>query len=63
VLPCCHDRATGDAGHLEGWVDAPLAIDLVRAERLRANGYRVWTHTIPREITPKNRLLMGEART
>ncbi len=60
VLPCCHDLATCDAGDLEGWVDAPLAIDVVRAGRLRANGYRVWTQTIPAAITPKNRLLIGQ---
>ena len=59
VLPCCHDQATCDAGGLEGWVDVPLAIDVVRAQRLRAQGYRVWTQMIPPAITPKNRLLLG----
>jgi hypothetical protein len=59
VLPCCHGVATCDAGDLEGWIDAPLAIDIVRAGRLRAQGYRVWTQTIPAAITPKNRLLIG----
>src|SRR5205085_11868383 len=54
VLPCCHDLASCDAGDLGGWVDAPLAIDIVRAQQLRARGYRVWTQTIPPEITPKN---------
>ena len=60
VLPCCHDIETCDAGGLGGWVDAPLAIDVTRAARLRASGYRVVTQTIPAEITPKNRLLLGE---
>jgi len=60
VLQCCHDLAACDAGDLEGWVDAPLAIDIVRAGRLRAHGYRVWTQTIPATITPKNRLLIGQ---
>jgi hypothetical protein len=59
VLPCCHDLATCDAGGLMGWVDGPLAIDLMRAARLRERGYRVWTQTIPGTITPKNRLLLG----
>jgi hypothetical protein len=59
VLPCCHEVASGDAGGLSGWVDAPLAIDIVRARRLEAQGYRIWTHTIPADITPKNRLLLG----
>jgi len=59
VLPCCHDARTGDAGGLGGWLDAPLAIDVIRAERLRASGYAVHTQTIPAVITPKNRLLIG----
>jgi hypothetical protein len=60
VLPCCHDLETCDAGGLGGWIDGPLAIDVVRAVRLTQQGYRVWTQQIPAEITPKNRLLIGE---
>ncbi len=60
VLPCCHDAALCDAGGLEGWLDPALAIDATRAARLRTNGYRVYTQTIPREISPKNRLLLAE---
>jgi hypothetical protein len=41
-------------------MDAALAIDATRAARLSAAGYRVRTQTIPSEITPKNRLLIGE---
>jgi hypothetical protein len=59
VLPCCHDFATGDAGELSGWVDPALAIDVLRAVRLKRQGYRVWTQAIPVDITPKNRLLLG----
>jgi hypothetical protein len=59
VLPCCHDVDTCDAGALGGWMDAALAIDVRRAARLEACGYRVWTQTIPAAITPKNRLLLG----
>jgi hypothetical protein len=59
VLPCCHDIKTCDTGGLTGWVDAALAIDVVRAHRLRASGYEVRTQTISAEITPKNRLLLG----
>jgi hypothetical protein len=59
VLPCCHDHARGDAGDLAGWMAADLAIDATRAARLRAAGYRIWTKTIPVEVTPRNRLLMG----
>jgi hypothetical protein len=59
VLPCCQNLATCDAGALSGWVDGPVAIDIVRAIRLEQHGYRVWTQIIPPEITPKNRLLIG----
>ncbi len=59
VLPCCHDLETCDAGDLTGWLDSPLAIDVVRVQRLRERGYRVWTQTISDAITPKNRLLLG----
>jgi hypothetical protein len=61
VLPCCHADAKCDTGGLVGWVDAALAIDVTRAQRLRAAGYRVITQTIPESITPKNRLLIGLA--
>ena len=60
VLPCCHDLDTCDTGGLEGWMDAALAIDAVRATRLRQRGYQVWTQNIPSDITPKNRLLIGQ---
>jgi hypothetical protein len=59
VLPCCHDLKRCDSGSLNGWMDGPLAVDAARALRLRGNGYRVLTATIPEEITPKNRLLLG----
>ena len=48
VLPCCHDVETCEAGALAGWVDPPLAIDLLRACALEQRGYRVWTQTFPR---------------
>ena len=62
VLPCCHDVETCNTGGLTGWVDAALAIDVMRAARLQQRGYRVWTQSIPADITPKNRLLMGSTR-
>jgi hypothetical protein len=60
VLPCCHDLDANDQGDLVGWVDGPLAVDVVRALRLKSQGYRIRTQLIAREITPKNRLLIGE---
>ncbi len=59
VLPCCHDLGSGDTGGLSGWVDGPVAIDIVRAMRLTQQGYRIWTQAIRADITPKNRLLLG----
>jgi hypothetical protein len=60
VLPCCHEKATGDQGGLEGWLDPSVAIDATRAARLRTAGYTVYTQTIPRAITEKNRLLLAD---
>ena len=60
VLPCCHDLGINGAGSLSGWLDGPLAVDVMRAVRLEQRGYRVRTQTIPARITPKNRLLLGE---
>jgi hypothetical protein len=59
VLPCCHDAGRFDGTTLTGWLDPALAIDVARATRLESKGYRVWTQTIPGDITPKNRLLLG----
>jgi methyltransferase family protein len=58
-----HDLASGDAGGLSGWVDGPVAIDIVRAMRLTQQGYRIWTQAIPADITAKNRLLPGAPAT
>ena len=60
VLPCCHDLGEGQAGALAGWLDGPVAVDVMRAVRLEQRGYRVRTQTIPADITPRNRLLIGE---
>lgn len=60
VLPCCHDLASGGGVDLRGWLDGALAMDVARAAKLQAAGYRVTTQTIPAEITPKNRLLLAE---
>lgn len=62
VLPCCHDLAANDTGALTGWVDGPLAIDIMRVVRLERQGYRVWTQVIPAAVTPKNRLLLAAPR-
>ncbi|HSH70540.1 MAG TPA: methyltransferase, partial [Deferrisomatales bacterium] len=60
VLPCCHDLDRADLGGLAGWMPGPLAVDATRAARLGTLGYRVFTQQIPADITPQNRLLLGE---
>jgi hypothetical protein len=62
LLPCCHDASTCDAGGLLGFLPLPLAVDATRVARLRAAGYDVVTQTIPAEITPENRLILGLPR-
>ena len=59
VLPCCHDLETCDTGGLGPWMAPDLAVDAVRAVRLREAGYDIYAAAIPSAITPKNRLLMG----
>lgn len=59
VLPCCHELKRSSTAGLEGWMDRSLAVDTVRAMRLRSMGYKIVTQKIPDDITPKNRLLMG----
>jgi hypothetical protein len=59
VLPCCHDLKACADGELSGWIDGAVAVDVMRAVRLREQGYRIWTQAIPADITPKNRLLIG----
>ena len=63
LLPCCHDARTCDTGGLLGFLPVPLAVYATRVARLRAEGYDVVTQTIPAEITPHNRLVLGFPRT
>jgi hypothetical protein len=62
LLPCCHDEDTCDTGDLLGFLPIPLAVDVTRVARLRAAGYDVFAQTIPEEITPHNRLILGLPR-
>jgi hypothetical protein len=59
LLPCCHDARTCDTGGLSGFLPVAPAVDATRVARLRAAGYDVVTQTIPEEITPHNRLILG----
>ena len=62
LLPCCHDARSCDAGGLLGFLPLELAVDATRVARVRAAGYEVVTQTIPAEITPHNRLIIGLPR-
>ncbi len=62
LLPCCHDARACDTGGLAGFLPLPFAVDATRVARLRAAGYDVVTQTIPEEITPHNRLILGLPR-
>jgi hypothetical protein len=59
VLPCCHALDGAEARKFAGWMDGSLAVDVTRAQRLEAQGYRIWTQTIAPGITPKARLLLA----
>lgn len=63
VLPCCHLLREPAAGAYAGWLDGALSMDVRRAMRLEAAGFQTYTRTIPREITEKNRLLLGAPRS
>jgi hypothetical protein len=62
LLPCCHDARACDSGGLTGFLPLALAVDATRVARVRAAGYEVATQTIPAEITPHNRLILGLPR-
>jgi len=58
VLPCCHDLQACETGELEGWVDGALAIDIMRAGRLRTQAIACGRSRSPwksREESPSNR--------
>ena len=59
VLPCCQSLARCDTGGLEPWMEGRLAVDVVRAMRLRSAGYDVKVQLIPAQITPQNRLIIA----
>lgn len=59
VLPCCHSKARLDPQGLLGWLEHDVAVDTLRALRLRDAGWSIHTATVPADITPKNRLLLG----
>jgi hypothetical protein len=59
VLPCCQSIARCETAGLDAWLEGRLAIDVVRAMRLREAGYSVKLQHIPAAITPQNRLIVA----
>ena len=59
VLPCCHHLHRSDTAGLDAWMEGGLAVDAVRVLRLREEGYAVKCQSIPADVTPKNRLILG----
>ena len=68
VMPCCHSlrkhglgagRDAERAAAAAALGGPAAAIDSLRIDGLRDAGYRVETSSIPHEITPKNRLILG----
>jgi len=60
VLPCCHSFRKQDSGGYDAWLEGSMAIDVQRVARLREQAYSVRMLSIPSEVTPKNRLIIGE---
>lgn len=70
VMPCCHSLRKQPLPPVRGLTEQKLrdaaralgpavAIDGFRMEALRQQGYTVFEATVPHEITPYNRLLLG----
>jgi len=60
ILPCCYPRSACAAPlSLQTQFGLGTAFDIDRTYRLEAAGYRVRWGTIPKEITPMNRIVYG----
>lgn len=63
ILPCCYPRSACEAPlALQTQFGMKSAFDIDRTYRLEAAGYQVRWASIPREITPMNRILYGRRR-
>lgn len=61
ILPCCYPRSACDAPlSLQTQFGLETAFDIDRTYRLEAAGYRVRWGSIPKEITPMNRIIYGQ---
>ncbi len=63
VMPCCYGAAGQRAPReLKKALGALTAVDVDRTYRLRGAGYEVDWSAIPVEITPMNRIILGEPK-
>lgn len=60
LMPCCYpDRACPAPAAIQLNIGTELAFDIDRTYRLQTAGYRIRWDSIPAEITPMNRILIG----
>ena len=63
LMPCCYPNRKCDApAAIQLALGTELAFDIHRTYRLEAAGYHVRWGSIPEEITPMNRVLVGTIR-
>jgi len=63
LMPCCYPTGRCDApAAIQLALGTNLAFDIHRTYRLEAAGYHVRWNSIPEEITPMNRVLIGTIR-
>ena len=61
LMPCCYpNRRCSAPAAIRLALGTELAFDIDRTYRLQAAGYHVRWDSIPREITPMNRILIGK---
>ncbi len=60
LLPCCHAKACQPGPPALGRaLGVSMATDIHRTYRLEAAGYQTHWATVPKAITPKNRVILG----
>ena len=63
LMPCCYPNRKCEApGAIHKAFGTQLAFDIDRTYRLQSAGYHVRWDSIPKEITPMNRVLIGTVR-
>lgn len=61
ILPCCYPKSACNAPQsLQAQFGLGTAFDIDRTYRLESAGYRIRWGSIPKEITPMNRIIYGK---